>query len=273
MYNTDAFFLFKDVYGDGNCAFYCLMESGLLNKAFEDGLLNTEFETVLKKKKNYKTLKKKPTVLQYRFLLGEAFKFLYFTKECSMFKRMVHFFLVAGGGTIFGINTEELVSMRSRTPQNVITQCFTRIEQHGVFVDSNSFFSCAAYALNYLIADEENARFVIMNASPNKDVAMPYDTESLENELERSKYDRIFEDYSDDTVYGKLEIVSEIYTHLSNQKIKDYNCENTYHVFLHESGRPFEHSNTLGHYLFMKRINHDDNVLFKQITFPTCNHS
>ena len=188
---------------------------------------------------------------------------------------MVHFFLVAGGGTIFGIDSQELCmrSQKSTTKDDVIRHCFTRIEQHGVFVDSNSFFSCAAYALNYLIMDEEKARFVIMNASPNKDVAMPYDTESLENELKRLKYDRIFEDYSDDTAYGKLGLVSEIYTHLSNQKIKDYNCENTYHVFLHESGRPFEQSENLHHYLFMKRINHDDNMLFKQITFPTCTHS
>ena len=275
MYNTDAFFLFKDVYGDGNCAFYCLMESGLLNKAFENGLSNTEFETVLKKKKNYKKLEKKPTVLQFRYLLGEAFKFLYFTKECPIFRRMVHFFLVPGAGTIFGIDSQELCmrSTKSTTKDDVIRHCFTRIEDHGVFVDSNSFFSCAAYALNYLIMDEEKARFVIMNASPNRHVATPYDTESFENELMKSKYDITFDDYSEETSGTKYNSVSDIYTNLSNQKIKDYNCENTYHVFLHESGRPFEQSENLHHYLFMKRINHDDNMLFKQITFPTCTHS
>jgi hypothetical protein len=258
MYNTDAFFLFKDVYGDGNCAFYCLMESGLLNKAFESGISNTAFESVLKKNTKYQQLKKKPTVLQYRFLLGQAFNFLYFTQKSTMFRRLVHLFLATDCGILFGFDREDL-GMRSRHPSTeyVIKRCFTEIEQHGVFVDSKSFFSCAAFALNYFIMDDEDARFVIMNSSPHEYVAKPYDTMSLENELMKQQY-MVFDDWSDDILTLHFELISEIF-HCSNQKINDYSCKNTYHFFLHESGRPFEDRENLCHYLFMKRINHEDN--------------
>jgi hypothetical protein len=201
--------------------------------------------------------------------LAKAFEDLYFTKKRATFRRLIHFFLYTEGGSLFGINKSDLNGItRHVTIEKVIRKCFSRIGENGVFVDSKSFFSCAAYALNDLIGKDES-RFVIMNASPNEHVATPHDTRSFQIELEKQEY-VMFDKYSNEDFIQNFGYISNIFNACKEQKINDYKCKDTYHFFLHECGSPFQLSDKLGHYLFMKRIDHGDNTISDPFQYPRC---
>lgn len=77
-YNTNAFFQFKDVYGDENCAFHCLIEAGLLCETLLDAITRPEKITI--------------TVQQFKYMLSKAFDDNYFSRRDARFQKLVIFF-------------------------------------------------------------------------------------------------------------------------------------------------------------------------------------
>jgi hypothetical protein len=139
----------------------------------------------------------------------------------------------------------DVYSKRVKT-DSVIKKCFIRIKEHGVFVDYQSFFSCAAYVLTQL--NKKEVRFVIMNASGNVDIARPHDTQALQLELDSNETNlfdvkdecKCMQDFLTYESDQRFQYQVQIFGNCRGNKIKNYNCDNTYHIFLNECGNALD---------------------------------